>query len=76
VSYTGPLRPTAKPRKPSPTNRWTVRIDSPFRGSLDYDGEQVGYLRMSNVDNAHVVAQLNRNRVTLRAPKAGKRDVK
>jgi hypothetical protein len=59
-----------KPRKPALTKRWTVRIDPQFRGSLDYDGEQVGYLRMSNVDNAHVVAQLNRYRVTLRAPKA------
>jgi hypothetical protein len=39
---------------------WSVRKNKPFRGSLDYDGEQVGYLRFSNEENQSVVDTLNR----------------
>ena len=53
--------PKAKPR--APFRRWTVRTDSGFRGSLDFDDEQVGYLRMSRKENEIVVAALNRSRV-------------
>jgi hypothetical protein len=69
VSYTGPLRPTAKPLKLAPKKRWTAN-----GALLLFDGT-VALLCYWEKDDGQIAAKdvvkaLNRHGVTLRAPKA------